>query len=171
MLKKYLEAGQVVGTHGVRGDLRVKPWCDSAAFLARFRTLYLDAGQTPVRVRAAHVVKNMLVLRLDGVDSVERADLLRGRVLYFDRADAHLPPGRYFMDDLIGLGVYDADTFVYYGRLTEILRTGANDVYRVTSMDHKNYLLPAVPEMVRQIDLKKGRILVRPIKGIFDDED
>ncbi len=171
MLKKYLEGGQIVGTHGVRGDLRVKPWCDSADFLRRFRTLYLDGGATPVKVLSSRVHKNQLLLRLEGVDSVERADLLRGRVLCFDRADARLPQGRYFMDDLLGLNVYDADTFVYYGTLTEILRTGANDVYQVTSMDHKNYLLPAVAPVVREIDLKKGRMLVRPVKGIFDDED
>ncbi len=82
MLKKYLEAGQIVGTHGVRGSLRVKSWCDSPEFLSGFRTLYLDAGRTPVRVLSSRVHKNSLILRVQDVDTVERAPIcLRGGIL------------------------------------------------------------------------------------------
>lgn len=171
MRKKYLEAGKIVGTHGLRGELRVKPWCDSAEFLTRFSTLYLDGGETPVRVLSARAHKNLVLMVLEGVDSVEKADRLRGKVLYLDRGDVALPPGIYFMQDLIGLDVYDADTFIYYGSLTEVMRTGANDVYQITSQDHKNRLIPAVPEFIREIDLEKGKMLIRPVKGIFDDAD
>ena len=172
MQKKYLEAGKITGTHGVKGELRVQPWCDSAEFLARFSTLYLDAaGAAPVRVLSARVHKQQVLMVLEGVDTVERADELRNKVLYLDRDDAKLPAGRYFMQDLLGLDVYDADTFIYYGSLTEVLRTGANDVYQITSQDHKNYLIPAVPAFIREIDLEKGKMLIQPVKGIFDDED
>lgn len=171
MQKKYLEAGKITGTHGVKGELRVQPWCDSAEFLASFSTLYLDGGAAPVRVVSARVQKQHVLMVLEGVDAVEKADALRDRVLYLDRDDARLPAGRYFMQDLLGLDVYDADTFIYYGSLTEVLRTGANDVYQITSQDHKNYLIPAVPAFIREIDLEKGKMLIQPVKGIFDDED
>lgn len=171
MLKEFLEAGKIVGTHGVRGELRVNPWCDSAEFLKQFQTLYLDRGGTPVSVVSARVFKKQLLLALQGVDSIEEADVLRGKTLYFKRGDAEIPEGRYFMDDLIGLNVYDADTFIYYGTLTEIMRTGANDVYQVTSLAKKNYLIPAVSSVIRAIDLEKGKMLVRPVKGTFEDED
>ena len=171
MLKEFLEAGKIVGTHGVRGELRVDVWCDSAEFLRQFKTLYLDKGKTPVLVVSARVFKKQLLLMLDGVDSVEKADILRGKVLSFRREDAKIPEGSYFMDDLIGLSVYDADTFLYYGTLTKIMRTGANDVYQITSLAKKNYLIPAVPSVVRSIDLEKGKMLVRPVKGTFEDED
>ena len=171
MLKEFLEAGKIVGTHGVRGELRVNPWCDSAEFLRQFHTLYFNGGASSVSVVAARVFKKQLLLVLQGIDSVEKADALRGRVLFFKREDAKIPEGRYFMDDLIGLSVYDADTFIYYGTLTEIMRTGANDVYQITSLAKKNYLIPAVPSVVRAIDLEKGKMLVRPVKGTFEDED
>jgi 16S rRNA processing protein RimM len=171
MQKKYLEAGKIVGTHGVKGELRVQPWCDSAEFLMRFSTLYLEEGKTPVRVISSRIHKELLLMVLEGVDSVEKADLYRNKILYLDRSDVALPEGRYFMQDLIGLDVYDADTFLYYGALTRVMRTGANDVYQITAQDHKNYLIPAVPEFIREIDLEKGKMMIRPIKGIFDDED
>ena len=171
MLKEFLEAGKIVGTHGVRGELRVNPWCDSAEFMKQFHTLYLDRGSTPVTVVQARVFKKQLLLQLQGVDSVEKADLLRGKVLYFRRSDAKIPEGSYFMDDLIGLGVYDADTFIYYGTLTEVMRTGANDVYQVTSLAKKDYLIPAVSSVIRTIDLERGKMLVRPVKGMFEDEN
>lgn len=171
MLKKYLEAGKIVGTHGVKGELRVKPWCDSAEFLKQFSTLYLDGGNIPVRVLFSRIHKDFLLVTLEGVDSVEKADIFKNKILCLNRDDAKLPEGSYFMQDLMGLDVYDADTFIYYGSLTEVLRTGANDVYQITSQDHKNYLIPAVPEFIQEIDLSKGKMLIRPVKGIFDDED
>lgn len=171
MLKEFLEAGKIVGTHGVRGELRVDPWCDSAEFLTQFRTLYLGHGSVPLKVLSSRVQKRQLLLQAEGIDTVEKADTYRGKTLYLKRADAKIPDGRYFVEDLIGLEVYDADSFVYYGSLTEVMRTGANDVYQITSLGKKNYLLPAVDSMVREIDLEKGKMLIRPIKGIFDDED
>ncbi|MVB10594.1 Ribosome maturation factor RimM [Caprobacter fermentans] len=171
MQKKYLEAGKIVGTHGIKGELRVQPWCDSAEFLTRFSTLYLEAGNVPVHVLSSRVHKELLLMVLEGVDSVEKADTYRNKVLYLDRSDVTLPDGRYFMQDLVGLDVYDADTFLYYGTLTRVLRTGANDVYQITAQDHKNYLIPAVPEFILGIDLEKGKMMIRPIRGIFDDED
>lgn len=171
MPKKFLEAGKIVGTHGIKGEFRVDPWCDSAEFLKKFHTLYLDGGNVPVKVCSSRIHKNQLLMTLEGVDTVEKADTYRGKLLYLNREDAHIPQGRYFMEDLIGLGVYDSDTFVFYGTLTEIMRTGANDVYQITSLGKKNYLIPAVPSVIQEIDLEKGKMLIRPIKGIFEDED
>jgi 16S rRNA processing protein RimM len=172
MQKQYLEAGRIIGTHGVHGELRIEPWCDSAEFLKKFHTLYLDAkGDVPVTVLSSHVQKNQLIAALDGVDTVEKADVYRGKVLYLNRADVKIPKGIYFVDDLIGLSVYDADTFVYYGTLTDVMQTGANDVYQITSIDKKNYLIPAVAPVVSRIDFEKEKMFIRPIKGIFDDEN
>jgi 16S rRNA processing protein RimM len=171
MLKQFLEAGKIVGTHGIHGELRVNPWCDSAEFLKRFHTLYLDQGAVPLHVVSSRINKSQLLVKFEGVDTVEKADVYRGKILYLNRADAKIPAGRYFVADLVGLSVYDVDTFVYYGTITEVMRTGANDVYQITSPSKKNYLIPAVEPVIRQIDLDKEKILIRPIKGTFDDED
>ena len=172
MLKEFLEAGKIIGTQGVRGEVRIEPWCDSADFLKGFRTFYLDGrGTVPLEVLSIRVRKRQVIASLKGVDTVERADTYRGKILYLRREDIPIPEGKYFVADLIGLNVYDADTFVYYGILTDVIGTGANDVYQITSPGKKNYLIPAVPSYVRKIDLEKEKMLIRPDKGIFDDED
>ena len=108
MRKEFLEAGKVVGTHGVRGELRVEPWCDSAEFLTQFKTLYWEKGSVPVKVLGARVHKSLVLLRLEGVGSATQGDMLRGKILYLARKDAKLPEGRYFIQDLIGMQIQDA---------------------------------------------------------------
>jgi 16S rRNA processing protein RimM len=171
MLKQYLEAGKIVGTHGVKGELRVEPWCDSAGFLAQFHTLYWDRGAVPVTVLSSRPHKSLLLVRIEGVNTVEQGDALRGRVLYLDRRDARLPEGRWFIQDMLGLSVRDADTGKCYGTLTDVLQTGANDVYQVTAPGGREYLIPSIPQVVVRRDPEHGIMLIRPMKGIFDDED
>lgn len=171
MLNQYLEAGKIVGTHGVKGEIRVQPWCDSAEFLLPLKTMYFDRGAQKLEVVSSRVHKSLLLLRLKGIDSVEQADTLRGKILYLNCSDVQLEEGRYFMQDLIGMDVYNADNFIYYGKLTEIMRTGANDVYQITSESSKNYLIPAIPSVIINVNLEDNKMLIRPIRGIFDDED
>lgn len=171
MFSQYLEAGKILGTHGVKGEMRVAPWCDSAEFLSQFKTLYFEKGKKKVNVLSARVHKKQLLVMLEGVGSVEQADVLRDKILYFNRDDATLPEGRYFMEDLLGMGVYDADSFIYYGTISQIMRTGANDVYQVTAQNHKNYLIPAISSVISDINMEKNKMLIRPIEGIFENED
>lgn len=171
MLNQYLEAGKIVGTHGIKGELRVEPWCDSAEFLARLKTLYWDKGAQKLDVMSTRVHKTLLLVKLKGIDSIEQADTLRGKILYLNRSDVKLEKGRYFMQDLMGMDVFNADNFIYYGKLTEIMHTGANDVYQITSECKKNYLIPAIPDVIIDINIADSKMLIRPLKGIFDDED
>lgn len=166
----YLEAGQVVGTHGVRGELRVQPWCDSPAVLAALSTLYLDRdGVQPVKIKArAH--KNMALVKLEGVDTVAEAEALRGRILYLHRDDVKLEPGRYFIQDLLGLRIVDADTGELYGELTDVSATGANDVYHMRYRVGREILIPAIPQVIAQIDTDGGVLRLRPMPGLLDDE-
>ena len=171
MLKQYLEAGKIVGSRGLRGELRVEPWCDSAEFLCRFRKLYWKAGEEEVRVKTARVHKNMALLTLEGIETVEQADLLRGRILYLDRHDCRLEPGRCFIQDMLGLTVLDADNqAVCYGKLTDVYQTGAHDVDEVTGEDGKQYLIPAIPDVIIGKEIERGRLLIRPLEGLFDED-
>ncbi len=170
MLKKYLEVGKIVGTHGIRGELRVDPWCDSPEFLASFKTLYFDNGGEKLSVKS-RPHKNITLIKINGVDTIEDAQLLRGKILYIDRDDAKLPEGRNFVQDLIGCRVVDADdNSVEYGTLSDVFKTGANDVYTVKSGE-REYLIPAIDEVVVEKNVADGVILIRPMKGLFDDED
>ena len=168
--KPYLEAGQIVGTHGVRGEVRVQPWCDSPQQFATFKKLYWDAnGQQPVKVKG-RPHKNIALVVLEGVDTVEAAQVLRGKMLYVDRRDIKLPKGHYLVQDLIGLTVVDADTGETYGKLTDVSQTGANAVYHMAT-DKGEVLIPAIPDVIIKIDLKADRLYLRPMKGLLDDDE
>lgn len=166
--KPFLEAGQIVGTHGVRGEVRVQPWCDSPEVFASLKTLYWDAaGTQPVRVKS-RVHKNLALAKIEGVDTVQDAAVLRGRILYLDRRDLDLGD-RYFIQDLVGLAVVDAESGTVYGELTDVSNTGANDIYHMRTPDGKEILIPVIPDIIRQVDIDGGRIAICPMKGLFDD--
>ena len=168
MKTEYLEGGRIVGTHGVRGELRLEPWCDSAEFLWQFHTLYWEKDKSPVRVLSARVHKTLLLLTLEGVTTVEQADTLRGRVLCFHRADVVLPEGTYFQQDLIGLEVRDARSGAVLGTVSQVYQTGANDVYELKDIAGKVTLIPAIPQVVKRIAPDDGVVEIVPMEGMFD---
>lgn len=167
-VNQYLEAGRVVGTHGIRGELRVQPWCDSPAQLAALTTLYWDAGKTPIRVKG-RPHGNLVLLQVEGVHTVEDAAALRGRILFLNRDDVDLG-GRYFIQDLLGLPVRDADDGTLYGEIVDVSDTGANNVYHMRTPVGREVLIPVIPEIVIQVDIQDG-ITIRPMKGLLDDGD
>ncbi len=169
-MEQYLEIGKVVSTHGLRGELRVDPWCDSPQFLCQFKTLYLKKGETKLSV-SSRPHKTIAIVKAMGIDTIEEAEKLRGKVLYINRSDAKLAPGEYFIQDLMGLDVINIDTNENYGKITDVLKTGANDVYQVTDKDKKDYLIPVIDDVVKEIDINGGKVLIKPLKGIFDHED
>lgn len=173
MIKEFLELGQIVGTHGVRGEMRLNPWCDSPEFAAKFKTVYFDEkGTQPVKVVSCRPHGNVALIRLTGVNSANDAEKMRNTVLYIRRGDAHLPHGTWFISELIGCEVYDADDRTHvYGTLSEVMQTGANDVWAVKENNGREYLVPAVKSVVIETDVEQNSVYIRPLKGIFDDAD
>ncbi|MBE6798724.1 MAG: 16S rRNA processing protein RimM [Ruminococcaceae bacterium] len=170
MLKKYIEAGKIVGTHGVRGEMRVQQWCDSAEVFTEFKKFYLDKyGTERLVVKASRPHGNVCLLKADGVDTIEMAETLRGKVLYIDRADMKLADGQFLIDDIVGCRVFDADDNTEYGVISEVSQTGANDVWHIKK-DGNEYYLPNVPQFVKSVDIEQRKILITPIGGMFDDE-
>lgn len=167
MKKKFLECGKIVTTHGLHGEVKVLPWCDGPEDLCRFATLYLDKGETPLAVEKARAAKNMALVKFRGIDTPEAAQALRGKVLYLDRADDDLAEGQYYIQDLFGLTVEDADTGEVYGTVADVSETGANDVYHIAFPDGRVQLIPAIPEVVLSVDVDGGKMLIRPLEGLF----
>lgn len=173
MKKEYLELGQIVSTHGVRGELRVNPWCDSPEFAAKFKTLYFDKnGNQSVKVVSSRAHGNVVLMKLQGTDTIEQAQALKNKILYLKREDAKLPSGTWFIEELLTCRVLDSeDNSICYGVLSDVSQTGANDVWHITSENGKEYLLPAIKEVVINADVENGNIYIKPLRGIFDDED
>ena len=166
-MKQYLEIGKIVSVFGLKGEIKVQPWCDSPELLCEFDTLYWKSG-TPVKVERARVQKNIVVMKLEECDTVEAAQKLRGRVLYMDRNDVELEEGAYFVQDLIGMKVIDAESGEEYGELTEVSETGANDVYHIKSSEGKMYYIPAIPDVVKETDVEGQLMKITPLAGLFD---
>ena len=170
MKKEFLEIGKFVGTHGIRGMVRIQPWSDDGSFLTQFKKFYLDGGKTKIEMSKITPHGNVVIAAVKGVDSIEAAEKLRGQVLYIKRDDARLPEGRYFVSEIIGTNVFDADTDKLLGTLTEVSPTGANDVWHIKSGDNE-YLVPAIPDVIVDVNINTDKIVIRPLKGIFNDED
>ena len=170
MKKEFLEIGKIVGTHGVRGMVRIQPWSDDGEFLTQFKTFYIDNGKAKTEIVKIAPHGNVVIAQIKGVDSIEDAEKLRNKILYIKRDDAKLPEGRYFVSEIIGAQVFDADSDALLGTLSEVSPTGANDVWHVKNGD-REYLVPAIPSVIVDVDINTDKVVIRPLKGIFDDED
>ncbi len=148
---------------------RVEPWCDSGEFLCEFDTLYFDKGAKPVEITKSRVQKNIVVMKIAGIDTPEQAQTVRNKILYMDRNDVELEKGSYFVQDLIGLEVTDNDSGESYGKLCEVSFTGANDVYHIKGADGTVRLIPAIPDVVISTDIEKGIMKIHVLEGLFDD--
>ena len=125
-MQQYLEAGKVVTTHGVRGEMKLELWCDGVDFLKKVSRLYPSAqGGKAYKILSIRPQGQMALLQLEGVSDMDAARALRGQVFYFDRNDATLPVGRWYVADLIGCEVRDADTGKVYGVVTSVDHPGA----------------------------------------------
>ena len=92
-------------------------------------------------------------------------------MLYIDRDNVRLEEGEHFVQDIIGLAVTDIDSGEVYGTVTDVLKTGSNDVYEMEDADRKRFYIPVIPDIVQELDFDKGAVFIRPMKGLFDDED
>ncbi len=170
-MKQYLEIAKITATHGVRGEVRCQYYCDTADVLCGFDELYFDKGAKKVSVSNAYPHKNVVILKLDGVNSIEQAQPLIGKMLYIDRGDAELDEDLFFIQDIIGLTVKDADTGEVYGTITDVYQNGAADVFSIKKENGRELMFPNISEVVLKTDIKGGEMTIRPLKGLFDDED
>jgi 16S rRNA processing protein RimM len=157
---KLIAIGKAVAPHGVRGDVRVIPLTD---FPDRFRTtetVQLEDGRT-LDIESVKYHKQFVLLKFRGIDDRDAAQALKGKLLMVGRADlVKLPDGHYYIFDIVGLKVFD-ETGANLGTVTDVLATGANDVYIAEREGHKPLLIPAIKDVVREIDVPGGRMTVR----------
>jgi 16S rRNA processing protein RimM len=159
--KQRLEIGKIVKAHGLKGEVKVMPWCDSPEILCDFDEVFLKNGEV-LKVRSSRVVKGMALMKFSGIDTIEQAEKLVNTVLYADREDFVLEDGVYFIQDLIGITVKESATGKIYGEITDVLQTGANDVYVVkgNKSENKELLIPAIADVVISTDIGAKTMLV-----------
>ena len=160
MKKELLETGKIVSTHGLHGEVKILPWADSPEFLLEFDRVFL--GKREYAVEDARVQKTCVLMKLEGIDTVEDAAKLRDQVVFISREDIELEEGAIFIQDLLHLPVLD-ESGAELGKLQEVISTGANDVFYVKGAHE--YMIPAVPEFVLERNIDEGFIRVRLIEG------
>lgn len=167
MSKDLLELGKIVAIHALKGEIRLQPWCDTPDFATGFKKVYLDGK--PVKVRSARPHKNIVIMHLDGVNTPEEAQTLVNKIIYISKDQVKLPEGTYFIADLIGMQVVDADNGNIYGELIDVSQTGANDVYHIRFEDGTVRYAPAIPLVVIETNVPEKLMKIRPLEGLFDD--
>lgn len=162
MSKEFLEAGKIINTFGVRGELKVQPWSDTVDFLKQFDTIYIDGR--PVAVAHVRVHQRNVLLTLEGVSDLDAALPYKNKVIEVRRDDITEIGGEHFVADLIGLEARNAETGEVIGKVTDILAYPAQDLYEVKG--DKTHLIPDVPEFVKEINEDEGYISFVMLEGM-----
>jgi 16S rRNA processing protein RimM len=168
-MKEYLECASVIRIHGLNGGLIVNHMCDSYEAFAKIKTLYLRANgaYSPLKVKKISPCKSGALVLFSEICDADSATKLRSKTLYAHRNDVPLEKGSFFIVDLLGLDVFDADSGERYGKLKDVTNSGAQDIYVIESDSGSLSYVPAIKEFVKEISLDKG-ILITPIEGMIE---
>lgn len=168
-MQEYLEVGQIVNTFGVKGIVKVNPFTDDITRFEDLKKLFIckkDQMQE-IEIEEVKYHKNMVLLKLKGIDDINKAERLKGLYLKIHRKDAiPLPEGTYFIADLIGLKVY-ADDGKLLGKVDDIYNNGSTDIYVIKDELGKQILLPGIEEVLKEINLEQEKIIVHLLKGLI----
>ncbi len=168
MKQEYFEIGQIVNTFGIKGIVKVNPFTDDISQFEKLKSILVDKKSKLLEMQIEEVKysKNQILLKLKGVDTIEEAEKYRNCYLKLPREKAKkLPPNTYFIADLIGLKVH-TDEGNLLGTLEDIYNSGASDIYVVKDELGKQILLPAIKDVIKQIDLEEEKVIVHLIKGL-----
>lgn len=168
-MQKRLEVGQIVNTFGIKGFVKIYPYVDDIKRFDNLKNVYVISKKEEklLEIEEVKYQKNMVLAKFKGIDNVETAEKLRQSYVEIDRKDAiPLEEGQYFIVDLLGLEVYSDDGRLL-GKLNDIFNTGSNDIYEVKDELGKQILLPGIPEVIKEVDLDNGKIIVHLIEGLI----
>ncbi len=165
-MNNNLEIGQIVNTHGLRGDVKVMPWCDDPEIFHELAYVLIDGEEFDIEKSRIH--KNMVILKLKRIDDINVAEKYRNKKLLVPREElGELPEGAYYICDLLGCSVETHEGRML-GKIVDIIKTGSNDVYVVEEPGKKQVLIPVIDEVIKSVDIEEKRIIITPLKGLID---
>jgi 16S rRNA processing protein RimM len=166
---KYLEIAKFVKTHGLKGELKAASYAGSPADFTELKRFFIGPEKTPAEITRCAVYKGGVILKIKNVDDIDAAVKLLRKTLYADADEKKLDEGEFYIADLLGLTVKDADSGKIYGAVEEILQNAPTDVYSVRTPEGKQLLFPAIPEVLVNINTEAGEIVIRPLEGLFEE--
>lgn len=167
-MEEYFEIGQIVNTSGLKGILKIKPFTDDIKKFSNLKTIYIKtkSGLTEFKIEQVRYVKNMVMLKLAGIDTVEEAEKYRNLYIKILRdQEEELEEGSYYVVDILGCKV-NTDINQELGTVVDIFQTGSNDVYVVKDEQGKQILLPAIKQVIKNVDIKNKIITVHLLEGL-----
>lgn len=161
--------GQIVNVHGIRGEVKIYPYTDDIdALTKRLKNIYLDENMNKKYKVSCRIQKNMILAKIEGVNTVEEAEKLRKVNVYIsDEELDELEDDSYYIKDLIGLDVIDVKTDEVVGTLEYVFNTGANDIYEIKRKDNSKVYLPAIKQVIKKVDIKTRKIYVEIMEGLI----
>jgi 16S rRNA processing protein RimM len=169
-MEDLLQVGVITSTHGIRGEVKVFPTTDDAARFKKLKNVILDDGRQKIDMEIASVkfFKNMVIVKFKGIDNINDVEKYRRARLLVTRENAvPLEENEYYIADLIGLSAI-SDEGEELGTVTDVLQTGANDVYVITTTEKKEILVPAIRDCILQVDLEKQEMRIHLLPGLRD---
>ena len=167
-MEEYFEIGQIVNTSGLKGVLKIKPFTDDIKKFSNLKTIFIKTknGLTEFKIEQVRYVKNMVVLKLAGIDIVEEAEKYRNLYITVLRdQEEELEEGSYYVVDILGCKV-NTDANQELGKIVDVFQTGSNDVYVVKDEQGKQILLPAIKQVIKNVDIKNKIIIVHLLEGL-----
>jgi 16S rRNA processing protein RimM len=169
-MKEYFEIGQIVNTSGLKGFLKIKPFTDDIKRFNKLTTIYISINNElqEFQIEEVKYIKNMVLLKLKGIDTIEEAEKYKNYYIQINKKDApELKKDSYFIADIENCDVYEQDTNKYLGKIIEVFSTGSNDVYVVKNDKGKQILLPAIKEVIKNVDVENKKIIVKLLEGLI----
>lgn len=169
-MEQLLQVGAITSTHGVHGEVKVFPTTDDPKRFKRLKNVILDTGkeQIPMEIEGVKFFKQFVILKFKGFDNINDIERYKGKNLYVTRENAvRLRRDEYFIADLKGLTVFLEDE-TEFGTLTEVIQTGANDVYNISMKNGGDVLIPAIKECVLSVDVENGKMVIHLMDGLLD---
>lgn len=167
-MEQFLQVGVISSTHGVRGEVKVFPTTDDKNRFKKLKKVILDTGkeQMSLEIEGVKFFKQFAILKFKGIDNINDIEKYKGRSLLVERANAvRLRKDEYFIADMIGMDVFTEDGAIF-GKLTDVMETGANDVYVVETTKGQEVLIPAIKQCILEVDVEAGKMVVHLLEGL-----
>jgi len=167
-MEDYFEIGQIVNTNGLKGTLKIKPFTDDIKEFETFKSIYVQKGKDLIEFKIEKVgyVKNMVLLKLQGIDDINEAEKYRNLYLKINRnVMPKLPENTYYIVDLLECEVATIEGEIL-GKVEDVFNTGSNDIYAVKDELGKQILIPAIREVIKKVDIPNKKITVKLMEGL-----
>lgn len=173
-MEDLYQVGAITQTHGIKGEVKVFPLTDDISRFKNMKNLLLDGGRDGyinLEVENVRQQKNLVILKFKGIDNINDIEKYKGHGLFVTKENrVELKEDEYFIADLIGVSVYlDTDENTIFGEITDVLQTGANDVYEINMSNNKTVLVPAIKDCIKSVDMASKKMIIHLLDGLLGE--